>query len=572
MFLAFYRELTHRHWHAVSRPSLRDRMEGWEVYRDLFDELLMDAEENNGRVSDGEQPKLFILPGWAFDILHEFVYQFQGFCQFRTTLYSSCVKHNLLPHSEGEPNPKAPHHVVEHLAIFQDDPDEAASVWNVETVLSYLHRLVALGTSPKCNVPAYQYFGIFASVALSRLECLLCDYSNCLNVMQPILLPSANLKIAPKADQETLTFVQVIYSVFPARLSMTYHAGISFLMLRRYKDAVKMVGDLCSYMQRGFKVCSLFFWEDFESIVIELTFCIFNVSCFLFNVQKTGQLRKLPNADQLSKNYDRMIALLAICTHLCFAAGTSGTSQDAVSSSLSGSSSTGGGIVEEPIARVIREKHGGQLSSKDSAYTDLFVFCAPKFVSPQVFDFFNTSGNPGPPSPPENAYKHQIHVLEQRILSYQPAFSKLRSYLKLYTSLDVDQKLVSSFGNDEVTLACLKLHAQQWESDYAAMVEAANDDGKAAGDDAAAGTAGVDKNTAAAITEGDCIPCLKPATLKSSLDFHYYITNTTTDNENSVVVHIDAADKQRRYENYFLTQIGQSCDIRKDVSRISTKV
>mmetsp|Transcript_12567 Transcript_12567/g.26603 ORF Transcript_12567/g.26603 Transcript_12567/m.26603 type:complete len:134 (-) Transcript_12567:11-412(-) len=66
LFLAFYRELTHRHWHAVSRPSLRERMEGWDVYRELFDELLEGAEED----STSSQPKLFILPGWAFEILH----------------------------------------------------------------------------------------------------------------------------------------------------------------------------------------------------------------------------------------------------------------------------------------------------------------------------------------------------------------------------------------------------------------------------------------------------------------------------------------------------------------------
>jgi hypothetical protein len=38
LFLAIYRELTHRHWHAVSRPNIRDRVEGFQVYRELFEE------------------------------------------------------------------------------------------------------------------------------------------------------------------------------------------------------------------------------------------------------------------------------------------------------------------------------------------------------------------------------------------------------------------------------------------------------------------------------------------------------------------------------------------------------
>lgn len=259
LFLAFYRELTHRHWHAVSRPTLQDRMEGWDVYRELFDELLETAESDATPESatSGRNPKLFIIPEWTFDILHEFVYQFQGFCQFRTTLYASANKHNLLG-GPGEPNPKAPHHVVENCAILKD----AGDVWNVETVYYYLSRLVAIGTQAQVP-PAYQYFGIFASVALSRLECLLSDYTGCLQAMAPILeSPFVVQLIKPKllTGDEDLTayepkvFSEVVHSVFAARISLTYHAGIAFLMLRRYKDAIAMVGELCSYMQRGFKV------------------------------------------------------------------------------------------------------------------------------------------------------------------------------------------------------------------------------------------------------------------------------------------------------------------------------
>jgi translation initiation factor 3 subunit L len=225
-------------------------MEGWDVYRELFDELLLDAEDD----STSSKAKLFILPEWAFDILHEFVYQFQGFCQFRTTLYASALKHNLVG-GGGEPNPKAPHHVVENVAIMQEQGNE--DVWSAETVLSYLHRLVQIGTSPNCKVPAYQYFGIFASVALSRLECLLTDYTACLQVLSPVL--EQEQLVVKKMDQDDMTFTQVLHSVFAARLSLTYHAGISFLMLRRYKDAINVLGELCSFMQRGFKVRFDFF-------------------------------------------------------------------------------------------------------------------------------------------------------------------------------------------------------------------------------------------------------------------------------------------------------------------------
>jgi translation initiation factor 3 subunit L len=475
LFLAFYRELTHRHWHAVSRPSLRERMEGWDVYRELFDELLEGAEEE----SISSQPSFFILPEWAFDILHEFVYQFQGFCQFRTTLYASANKHGLLPSAEvaevateGDAVPPpptntskkgAPHHVVENLALMKEDA--AKDVWSVDTVMYYLHRFVQIGTSPACTVPAYQYFGIFASVALSRLECLLTDYTGSLASLAPVLENTTSMVV--KHDIEPKDFSQVINGVFSAKLSMTYHAGISFLMLRRYKDATTTVGDLCLYMQRGFK---------------------------------TGELRQLPNSDQLFKNYDRMIALLALCTHLCPQTE----------------------IVDESIIKVIREKHSAQLGKE--AYTELFVFCSPKFVSPAIPDF-SVRGQS------DNAYKQQVQLLEAEFQD-QPSFRVLRSYLKLYTTIPIS-KLVT-FGNEEHTLPCLKLKMRQLEDTKAS------------------------------------IPSLKQASLKSALDIHYYVEKAEGSDEE--IVHVDEAEKQRTFENYFFGQISQSYEIRKDTVGINTTV
>jgi len=317
--------------------------------------------------------------------------------------------------------------------------------------------LIAIGT--KSSVPVYQYFGIFASVTMSRLECLLADYTSSLKCMAPILESSS---VVTKHDQETMTYSQVVSSVFNARLSLTYHAGISFLMLRRYKDAASMVGSLCSYMQRGFK---------------------------------TGQLRKQPNSDQLFKNYDRMVALLAIVTQLC-------PQQN---------------LVEEAIARVIREKYGAQINKEN--YTELFTFCAPKFVSPVIPDFRKTG-------PTENVYKLQVNLFESEIAS-QSTYRELRSYLKLYTSIGVSK--LTSFGNDEKSLPSLKLKMRQLESNNADT------------------------------------PSLKDASLKSALDIHFYL-------EDDEIIHVDGAEKQRRFENYFMNQSSQSFDIRKDACAINTTV
>jgi translation initiation factor 3 subunit L len=181
LFLAIYKELTQRHLHSISRPNARDRAEGWQVYRALFDVLLAEGEADSGMSGDA----LFLLPEWAFDILHEFLYQFQGFCQFRTGVFANAAKYGPGGVSEGK---TVPHHVTENLEILSNNKD----AWAVETVMYYLHRLVTVGTSSKAA--AYQYLGIFASVTLSRLECLLGDYTASLSGLAPI---NASLVIEP---------------------------------------------------------------------------------------------------------------------------------------------------------------------------------------------------------------------------------------------------------------------------------------------------------------------------------------------------------------------------------------
>ena len=49
-----------------------DYLQSWENYCRLFDALL-DCRDTN----------FVITEGWAFDLVHEFVYQFQSFCQLR---------------------------------------------------------------------------------------------------------------------------------------------------------------------------------------------------------------------------------------------------------------------------------------------------------------------------------------------------------------------------------------------------------------------------------------------------------------------------------------------------------
>lgn len=387
LFLAVYRELTHRQWHAVSRPTIRDRLEGWQVYRELFEEVL-----------EADEP-FFLLPEWCFDICNEFIYQFQGYCQVRSAVYASAKKHGLL-HADGTLNPSAHTsgsggpsvHLMENLSVLQNSAD----AWDVEIVYQYLSKLTAKGFAEGA-APTSTYLAIFSAIARSRLECLLGDYMGSLQALSP-LIEHGSLKI-PK-DEGALV-EQVWHGVYGARLSVAYHAGVSFLMLRRYRDAIGAMADLAAEMQRGFR---------------------------------SGLLRRVPGSEQFSKQYERMLGLLAILTQVC------------PSSSQ---------LMEESLLRVIREKYGARMEAS-SSWEEFFM--SPKFIS--------TDPNHG-------VYRQQVQLFLKEMKNGARSRT-LRSYLRLYTSLPVDK--LASFHDqspsDFLPLLCgYKMWMRQREreegSDYA---------------------------------------------------------------------------------------------------------
>jgi translation initiation factor 3 subunit L len=191
----------------------------------------------------------------------------------------------------------------------------------------------------------------------------------------------------------------------------------------------------------------------------------------------------LPGSDQFNKNYDRMIALLAILTHICAPAG----------------------LVEDSILRAIREKHGSALSKIDAGeegYEDLFVFGCPKFVSPSA----------------EDAYKLQVRQFMKE-MSSQHSSRKMRSYMKLYTSINITKLAAFNDMNEEE----FRPHLLSYKHRMRQLEE----DGK----------------------------------VGSALDIHYYLVKD--------MLHVDEAEKQRRFEKFFMTQIQVNADIMRDVEAIS---
>jgi len=281
---------------------------------------------------------------------------------------------------------------------------------------------------------------------------LLGDFMSSLQALAPLTMHGNY--VIPRDDSATVT--DTINSVFGAKLSVAYHTGVSLLMLRRHKDAAKVLGGICATMMRGFK---------------------------------TGQLRKLPGSDQFSKQFERMLSLLALLQHICPMEG----------------------VLEESVARAIREKHSARLEAA-SSYEEWFQ--SPKFVSTD---------------PMVTIHRHQVQLFLREMESIA-VNRNLRSYLKLYTSLAVDKlaKFHDKEKEEEIlpTLLSYKVRTRQLERE-----------------------------------EGDGYDQGK---WKDALDIHYYIVKD--------MVFVDEAAKQRRFENFFYNRIEQNNDILKTVLAIDTSM
>lgn len=217
LFLTLYRELYFRHIYQKMAPTIEQRFESYENYCDLFNYIL-----------DAQTPVALELPNkWLWDIVDEFIYQFQSFAQYRAKF-------------EGKSE--------EEMALLRGNPQ----IWNVHIVLNVLHSLVEksrineqLAEYRKGDNPQevagefgsrtlYKMLGYFSLVGLLRLHVLLGDYHLALKV-------TANIELNKKG----------LYSRVPAcQITIYYYVGFCYLMMRRYQDTVRCFANILYYIQR----------------------------------------------------------------------------------------------------------------------------------------------------------------------------------------------------------------------------------------------------------------------------------------------------------------------------------
>lgn len=214
-FLLLYKELYFRHIYSKLQPTLEQRLASFANYCELFDLIL-----------SSKAPLALSLPNqWLWDIVDEFIYQFQTFCQYR-----SRVKNK----SEDE------------LKMLKDN----ASSWSIQKVLHYLQALVDKSdiqphlrgekeTSPYLESPLYKMLGYFSLVGLLRVHCLLADYRLALKCVEGI-------DLGRKGPSPHGLFTRVTL----CHITVFYYVGWAYLMTRRYTDAIKTFSNILFYIAR----------------------------------------------------------------------------------------------------------------------------------------------------------------------------------------------------------------------------------------------------------------------------------------------------------------------------------
>ncbi|KAG9023596.1 hypothetical protein FS837_005699, partial [Tulasnella sp. UAMH 9824] len=248
IFLILYKELYFRHVYSRLSPNIDDRFHSYENSCELFNLLL-----------NSEGPVLLALPDiWLWDIIDEFIYQFQSFC-----LWRSKVK------SKNE----------EELALLA----EGNQMWSCYSVLNVLYSLIQKsqineylkatqeGKSAEevaelvgeyGMIPLYRSLGYFSIIGLLRVHVLLGDYTLALKVMDRI-------ELNQKAFFTRVTACHV---------TTYYFVGFCYLALRRYPDAVRTFSSILNFISR---------MRQYHT--------------------------KSYQYDQINKMGDRMYALLAMC-------------------------------------------------------------------------------------------------------------------------------------------------------------------------------------------------------------------------------------------------------------------
>ncbi|KAJ3346622.1 Eukaryotic translation initiation factor 3 subunit L [Entophlyctis luteolus] len=314
LFVCLYNDLFYRHIFARSSPTLQHWESSFDNYLALFSLLL-----------DGDGPLELELPNqWLWDIVDEFVSQFQAFW----------------------------------LAAFSADELAQLSakkpkLWHIETVFDMLDALMdasqirAQLTTPSTAAPSfgsyaskplYRMLGYFALISRARVHVLTGDYSAALETLAVTDLSRKGLFARVTACHVT-TF---------------YTYAFACAMSRRYGDAVHALTHILLFVSRT---------KQFQAVA---------------NAEPGTTNSANARVEAIMKRADQMYALLAMCLIVCpmrVDENVHVVLREKYGEHMQRMAAVGniGGEVDNDSARV-----------QDSPFVELFRAASPRFIAPQT--------------------------------------------------------------------------------------------------------------------------------------------------------------------------------------------
>lgn len=247
-FLLFYSEVYFRHLYGLLQPNTDQRIQSYNNYCHLFNFFL-----NSEAPVDVELPSY-----WAWDIIDEFIYQFNSFCIYRNKVIKrgNAAEIKALKANYDTWAPYSVLNVLYSLSGKSKIPEQLEAIKNGQDPTA-----VAGDYGAK---PLYKTLGYFSVIGLLRVHTLMGDFSLALQTMEGIQL------------NKKAFFARVA----TAHYTTYYYVGFCYMMLRRYADAIKAFSHILLFISR------------------------------------TKNINRSAQYDAVSKKSDQMYALLAMCVSL----------------------------------------------------------------------------------------------------------------------------------------------------------------------------------------------------------------------------------------------------------------
>jgi translation initiation factor 3 subunit L len=222
LFQLLYKEYCFRHLYGIRRENgksyagVLERVAAFEHYCRLFDFII-----------DYGNDFPYMLPlEWLFDLISEFVYQFQSYWQFHAKIEKM---------------------TEEDISNFQ----QHSEAWHPSTVIYYLDELqkrsmikeamvAEKNSTPPPPLPGQvlHMLGYLAMIGEARLQLVLGDYNACLDAISTIDISSD--------AKGTGLFTRVPL----CRVYLYYCAGFSYMMLKRFPEASRVLNQISVSLER----------------------------------------------------------------------------------------------------------------------------------------------------------------------------------------------------------------------------------------------------------------------------------------------------------------------------------